>query len=275
MTEQCIEITGMHLCPDCRVPLVTIEHEKTCPDCGWVVDSLELIGGLIRVQGELRPSVELIKSPVIPLEIGSNYIYVDKSMRSRFRGCKYALEEKDRHIWSYVQTMYKVGNQLNIPHYILDEAKLLFWKMRNRAYMNHLIITCLICVVRKYSYPLSILQILSEWNQYNCPLESRRVFRLLGKFFPSHHMNYSKYIKNLYQSYLAAHGLDVHFPLGWLQFQKAFKHLRGKSPLSIASALAYYVTLKTDNWQPQSQIASFFGITEVSLRNTYKYLQKC
>jgi len=182
----------------------------------------------------------------------------------------------DRNLAQAMNELERIGNLLNVPKPVKDEAALIYRKavekglVRGRS-IESVVAAAIYAACRR----LRVARTLDEISQYTKAnrKEVARCYRLLLKELdievpvsdPKDHVT-------RIGSLLGLSGATMKIAAEILEKAKEVGLTAGKDPAGLAAAAIYIASLLNEERRTQKEIAQVAGVTEVTVRNRYKEL---
>jgi len=279
----------LETCPECNGNIILIKEkgETVCCQCGLIIyeRQLDLSHNDRRIYNKEDSSKkERLGTPISPLipdiilctYIDKKNIYNPELKRAVRRDTN--LEWKSRNLLINTKELKRIGHNLNLPSYILEEALNLYKKviktnmLKGRSIIG-MIIACIYYSCKSRGIPRTLQEILKE-----SPIIEKKVKKcykaLVNEFnLKVCHINPT----SLVPKFAAALNLDFDVEKAACKIlQPIYKKnlIRGKDPKGFCAGALYFASKIKNVCITQKEIAKIAGITEVTLRSRYKELLK-
>jgi len=200
---------------------------------------------------------------------------------SRFRG-KMAQSSLEKNINQALRYIDEIAARLELPRQVKEEAARLYREAANKGLtrgrsIESMVAATLYAACRKHKYPCTLDDIAKHLNmrESDAKRDVARNYRLLVR-----HLNIKIPVIDADRFvYRIASALGLPDPV----IAEAIKIVRearkrgltaGKDPSGLAAAAVYLAALRQGHRKTQKEVAQVAGVTEVTVRNRYKEIDK-
>jgi transcription initiation factor TFIIB len=276
-------------CPECNGSIILVKEkgETVCCQCGLIIyeRQIDLPYNDRRIyNNEDSIKKERLGTPISPLPldielctyIDKNIIYNPELNRAVRRDTNLAW--KSRNLLITTKELKRIGHNLNLPSYILEEALNLYKRairtnmLKGRSTIG-MIIACIYYSCKSRGIPRTLQEILKE-----SPIIEKKVKKCYKALVDELnlkvcHINPTSFVPK----YAAA--LNLNFDVEKVAckiLQLIYKKnlIRGNDPKGFCAGALYFASKIKKVYISQKEIAKIVGITEVTLRSRYKELLK-
>jgi len=288
-------------CPECGSFRHVRDYEKgeiICRDCGYIiVDKIMDLGKEWREfdkeQQDLRsragpPITNIVHDKGLSTVIGD--VYQDSygnRLSSKERAHAYKLKKwqrkarisntKERNLAMALTELNLISSHLGLPYYIKDTAARLYRQAANKGLIRGRTIECAMAAViyaacRESEIPRTLDEIISASNirKRDIGKTYRLIVRELG--IQPHLQNPIDYVSR-FGSALGASGKVQSTAIKLLKKAKRKGAMSGRGPCGAAAAALYTAGILCGEYYTQQMVAEAAGITEISLRQSYKEIK--
>ena len=275
----------LEMCPECNGNLILIKEkgETVCYQCGLIIYERQLDFShndrriynkedSIKKERSGTPISPLIPDIILCTYIDKNCIYNSELKRAVRRDSHLTWRSRNLSIAS--KELKRIGHNLNLPMFILEEAFFLYKKafktkmLKGRSIIG-MITACIYYSCKNRSIPRTFQEIL-----YETPITEKIVKKCYNSLVRELNL---KVLNTDPMSYVSRFAVDLN--LGFdieilarkiLLPMKKKKLFCGKDPKGFCAGALYFACKIKNLGISQKEIAKVVGVTEVTLRSRYK-----
>ncbi len=277
----------LEMCPECygKKPLIKEKGETVCSQCGLIINErqFDLSHKGIRIYNkDGRTKKERVGTPISPMipdialctYIDKNCIYNSELKRAVRRDSN--LTWKSRNLLIASNELKRIGHNLNLPSFILEEAFSLYKKafktniLKGRSIIG-MITACIYYSCKNKSIPRTFQEILNE-----TPISDRIVKKCYNILVRELNL---KVLNTNPMSFIPRFAAELNLGFDMeiltrkiLQPMINKNLLSGKDPKGFCAGALYFACKLKSLGISQKEITKVVGVTEVTLRSRYKEL---
>ena len=277
----------LQICPECKngIILDTYTGDTICDSCGLVISENFLdisnfeknMFSYEEVRDKARSGfIDILFTPKSYFNTTiKKYEIKNKDLNRRAILDKYTHDSEVRNLIIAIRYLKHISSRLRFSYQVKAKAMLIYRKalkknlIRGRSIIG-VICACLYFACRNSKIPISIQEIIKESDVKENKVRKYYLFLIKDlklKVIPLGPEAFlSKYITNLNLSFEIEKKARMLLP-----YLKSFSI--GRDPKIISISLIYFLCKKSQIYRRQKEITAIAGITETSLRNTYKQIE--